>query len=192
MNDSLMRFLKENDFITLNEARRLGINPMTLSRLVANEDIFRTDRGVYTHDLAWLTDPLKKYLPACTQIPEAVICGVSALSYYDLTDEEERKTWIAIPVQKKLKDPRYRVIRTRGLGYSLGIEIHKFGKRSVRIYDREKAVVDAFKYLTEETALKALKGYLKLKTKDIHKLSDYGRKLRKPLDDLVRALMAEE
>lgn len=187
-----MRFLEENDFITLKEAREMGINPMTLSRLVANEALHRTDRGVYTHDLAWLTDPLKKYLPACTQIPEAVICGISALTYYDLTDEEERQTWIAIPFQKKLKDPRFRVIRPRGLGYSLGIQTHKFGKRSVRIYDREKAVVDAFKYLAEETALKALKGYLKLKNKDIYKLSDYGKKLRKPLSDLVRVLMAEE
>lgn len=170
----------------------MGIAPMMLSRLVAREELYRTERGIYTQNLDWLADPLKKYLPVCVQIPDAVICGISALTYYDLTDEEERKIWIGLPSQKKIRGPRYRVIRLSDESYSLGITTHSFGKRVVRIYNIEKTVVDAFKYLSEEVALKALKGYVRRKDKDIHKLCDYSKRLRKPLDDLVRVLLTEE
>ena len=62
----------------------------------------------------------------------------------------------------------------------------------MRIYDIEKSVVDAFKYHTEEVALKALKRYLKMKNRNIQKLCDYARRLRKPLDEMVTALQADE
>jgi predicted transcriptional regulator of viral defense system len=187
-----MKYLATHDFIATDEAKRLGINPMMLSRLARDQELFRIERGLYTKDTAWLTDPLKKYLPICTAIPEAVVAGLSALTYYDLTDEEERQVWISLPSHKKLKNPRYRVIRPSGRNYKLGVERHSFGKREVRIYDMEKTVVDAFKYLSEEAALKVLKAYLKRPNKDVTKLCEYGRKLKKPLDDIVRVLMAEE
>ncbi len=187
-----MKFLNQNTFITLGEAKKIGINPMTLSRLTASEKLFRTEHGVYTHYLDWLTDPLKKYIAACTLYPEAVICGISALTYYNLTDAEERQIWIALPASKVIRNPRYRIIRPSGISYKLGIEKHYFGKRVVRIYNIEKTIVDAFKYSTEEIALKALKGYLKRKDKDVQKLCDYARRLKKPLDQIVTVLLAEE
>lgn len=187
----LMNFLDKNILITLKEARLLEISPMMLSRLAKSEEIHRVEHGVYTHKLDWLTDPLKKYIPACTLYPKAVICGVSALTYYDLTDEEERQIWIALPAPKIIHNPRYRVIRPSGFAYSLGVEKYFFGKREVRIYDIEKTIVDTFKYHTEEVALKALKGYLKRKNKNVQKLCDYARKLKKSLDDIVTVLMAE-
>ncbi len=190
--DKLMKFLDNNIFITVGEAKKIGINAMMLSRLVANEELFRTEHGVYARDLDWLTDPLKKYVAACTLYPKGVICGISALTYHDLTDAEERQIWIALPAPQIIHNPRYRVIRPSGLSYSLGIEKHVFGKRIVRIYDLEKSVVDAFKYCTEEVAFKALKGYLKRKDKNVQKLCDDARRIRKPLDEIVTALLAEE
>ena len=187
-----MRFLKEYTIITIAEAKKLRINPMMLSRLATNETIHRVEHGVYARQVDWLTDPLKKYIVPCVLYPEAVICGVSALTYHDLTDEEERQIWIALPAPKIIHNPRYRVIRPSGLAYSLGIEKHTFGKREVRVYDIEKSVVDAFKYHTEEVALKALKRYLKMKNRNIPKLCDYARQLRKPLDETVTALQADE
>lgn len=165
---------------------------MMLSRMAKAGEIFRIERGLYTKTTDWLTHPLKKYLPICSAKPEAIICGISALNYYELTDEEERKIWIALPSHKRIRNPRYRVIRPRNSNYKLGIERHAFGKREVRIYGIEKTVVDAFKYLTEEAALKALKAYLKRKNKDIAKLCEFGRKAKKPLDDILRVLMTEE
>lgn len=190
--EKLIKFLDIHAFITLREAKKGGINPMMLSRLVASEELFRTEHGIYTHNPDWLTDPLKKYVAACTLYPKAVICGISALTYYDLTDMEERQVWIALPAPMVIHNPRYRVVRPSGIAYSLGIEKHTFGKRKVRIYDLEKTVVDAFKYQTEEVAFKALKGYLKRKEKDIQKLCDYARRLKKPLDEIITALLSDE
>ena len=190
--EGLMKFLEEHTIITVKEAGKLGINPMMLSRLAADGTLQKVEHGVYARQVDWLTDPLKKYVIPCTLYPEAVICGVSALTYHDLTDEEERQIWIALPAPKIIHNPRYRVIRPAGLAYTLGTEKHTFGKREVRIYDIEKSVVDAFKYHTEEVALKALKRYLKMKNRNIPKLCDYARQLRKPLDETVAALQADE
>lgn len=190
--DNLLKYIDKNVFITLGEAKRLGISPMTLSRLAAKEKIYRVEHGAYAYDLDWLSDPLKKYIIVCNRYPEAVICGISALTYYDLTDAEERQIWIALPPPKTNNNPRYRVVRPTGLSYTLGIKKYVFGRHVVRIYDLEKTVVDAFKYNTEEVALKAIKSYLKRKDKNIQKLCDYGRRLKKPLDDIVTILLSDE
>lgn len=190
--NKVLKFIDKNIFITALEARKYGIGPMILSRMVAKEELFNTERGVYAKALDWLTDPLRKYLPACTLYPRAIISGISALTYYDLTDEEERKTGITIPINKVVRNPKYRTIRSQGLWYSLGIQIFAFGKRQVRIYDIEKTIVDAFKYQTEEVAYKALKGYLKRKDKHVNKLCRYAEELGKPLEDKVRFFLTEE
>lgn len=190
--DKILNYIEKNMFITLQEGRQLGVSPSMFSRMAAKEEIYRIEQGVYTNSLDWLTHPLKRFSLACTRYPKAVIGGLSALTYYDLTDAEERQTWIALPVPHTLNNPRYRVIRPRGTAYTLGIQKFTFGKRKVRIYDLEKTVVDAFKYHTAEVAYKALKGYLKRKDKNIHKLCNDARKLRKPLDNIVTALLAEE
>ena len=190
--DKIMKFLDKNTFITLSEAKKLGISAMMLSRLTEGGELYRVEHGVYAKNLDWLTDPLKKYIVACHRYPKAVICGISALTNYDLTDAEERQTWIALPSKKALNNGHYRYIRPSGMAYSLGIQKHRFGKRMVRIYDIEKTIVDAFKYHTEEIALKALKGYLKRKDKNVKKLCDYARRLKKPLDNTVAILLADE
>jgi predicted transcriptional regulator of viral defense system len=187
----LMRYLDKNEFVTLTEAKAMGINAMMLSRLTEQGDLMRPEPGIYTTELSWLTDPIKKYLVPCMLYPDAVICGISALTYHDLTDVEERQTWVALPPPQRVNNPRYRLIRPSGLAYSLGIEKHRFGKRVIRIYDLEKTVVDAFKYQHEEIAIKAIKRYLKRKDKNVKKLCDYARRLKKPLDQAVALIQAD-
>ena len=188
----LFEYIQRHHFITLTEAESLGVSRMSLGRLVAKGELHKVEKQIYSTELDWLTDPLKKYMPVCALMPDAVICGISALTYYDLTDEEERKTWIALPQKRRIRNSRCRVIRPSGLSLTIGIKKFHFGKREVRIYDQEKTIVDAFKYLTEEVAFKALKNYLKRKNKNMDKLLDYARKLKKPLDKTVKAIFAEE
>ena len=188
----VLKFIDKNLFITMAEAKKEGISPMTLSRMAAGERLYSTERGVYTSTLEWLTDPLKKYLPACTLYMDAIVSGISSLTYYDLTDAEERNIWISIPTHRVVKNPKYRTVRSQGLWHSLGVQTFKFGKRSVRIYDIEKTVIDAYKYQTEEVAYKALKAYLKRKERNLSKLHDYAKKLGKSLEDQIRFFLADE
>lgn len=190
--DTLKNYLEKNAFVTTEEARQKGISPMTLSRLCKDGELYRIEHGVYATELDWLTDGLKKHIVPCAIYPKAVVCGISALTYHNLTDEEEREVWLAVQPPQRIANPRYRLIRPTGLNYSLGVEVHKFGTRTVRIYNIEKSVVDAFKYLWEEVAYKALRRYLKRKNSDVRKLCDYGRRLKKPLDAVVSAVLADE
>ena len=191
-NSKLIKFIKENDFITLQEAMDKGVSKMALSRMVKEETLHRTATRIYSTKIDWLTDPLRKYAPACTLYPDAVVCGVSALTYYDLTDEEERKIWLAFPQSHRVVNQEYRLIYPQGPSYLLGIVRHRVGNREVRMYDLEKTIVDAFKFLPIDAAHKALKGYMKLKNKDYNKLSRYAKQMRKPLDDELTLLLSDE
>lgn len=190
--DNMLKYLEKNDFITLDEAVAKGVSKMALSRMVAKGALYRPAKRIYASNPDWLTEPLRKYAPACALYPDAIVCGVSALIHYDLTDELERKVWLAFPQSHRVVNREYRIIYPSGPSYSLGIVRHRVGGREVRIYDREKTVVDAFKFLPVDVAHKALRGYLKFKDKDLNKLSRYAKQLRKPLDDVITILLSDE
>ncbi len=192
LQQRLFNALKRVDFVTLDEATALGVNKMMLSRLVKSGELLRPARSIYATNLDWLSDPLRRYAPACTLYPGAVICGVSALLFYDLSDEYERSPWLAFPYGECIKSSDYHVTCFRAEAYAAGIESHRVGKRHVRIYDREKSVIDAFKLLPVDVAHKALRGYLKQPHRDLKKLTAYGRQLRKPIDDIVALLLSDE
>ncbi len=119
-------------------------------------------------------------------IPNGVICLISALCYYRLTDQIMREAWIAIPHRSKTpKHPLTRIVRMRNI--ELGqIEI-KMGEYTVHIFDRERCIVDAFRYLSKEIALKALQNYLKSKDykPQLKKLAEYAKLLRTDLTPYI-------
>jgi predicted transcriptional regulator of viral defense system len=190
--ERLLRFLRRSDFATLKEAQAFGVSKMTLSHLVREGVLLRPAKRIYTTKTDWLTDPLRRYAPACTLYKDAVVCGVSALTYHDLTDEEEKRVWLAFPQSHRVVNQEYRLIYPRGASYTLGVIRHAVGKREVRIYNAEKSVVDAFKYLPIDVAHKALRAYLRRKDKNLDMLTKYARQLRKPLDDILAVLLSDE
>ena len=112
-------------------------------------------------------------------IPEGIICLISALCYYDLTDQIMREIWIAISHSSyPPKRPKTRIVRMRNI--KLGkIEI-ALGEYKVYIFDRERCIVDAFRYLSKEIAIKAIQRYFQ-STKykpDPKKLGAYAKTLR--------------
>lgn len=190
----ITKFLKKNDFITLDEALGFGINKMALSRHVKQGVLYRPYRKIYTlsEQIGWLSYPERRFAVPCTLYPDTVICGISALIYYQLTDEFEPKIWLAFPQSHRVVNQEYRIIYPQGLSYSLGVQKIKVGIRTVRIYNCEKTIVDAFKFLPIDVALKALKGYIKRQDCNLEKLIQYSRQLRKPLDDIITVLIADE
>lgn len=113
------------------------------------------------------------------QIPDGIVCLITALSIYELTDEISRKFWIAIPNnQRAPKIKRTRFIRMRNT--KLGLTTLKMGKIRIRIFDQERTVLDTFRYLDKEVAIKALKRFLS-KNSDTRKLQKYAKQLRIPI-----------
>lgn len=125
---------------------------------------------------------------AAISIPNGVICLISALCYHHLTDQVMRESWIAIPHnQRAPKRPNTFVVRMRNL--ELGKTKAMLGEFHVHIFDRERCVVDAFRYLNKEIAIKALKRYLHNKDRkpNLTKLQTYARELRVNLTPYILA-----
>jgi hypothetical protein len=72
---------------------------------------------------------------------------------------------------------------------TLGQTTAQIGNYSLKIFDLERTVVDAFRYLDKEIALKTLQGYLKTTRPDIKKLMKYAKAFRVNLTPYIQAFM---
>jgi predicted transcriptional regulator of viral defense system len=82
-----------------------------------------------------------------------------------------------------------KVIRMRN--HALGKTVIDIDGVVVPIFDRERTILDAFRYLSKETALKALKVGLdqpREKRIDINKLRTYAKKMKINIDSYLLAL----
>lgn len=189
--DSLAPLLKELQF-TAAQARDIGVPSRMLSYFCDQALLERTGRGLYRKmDAETSFNPdVEGLILTVLSVPHGVICLVSALIIYDLTDEIMRQYWIAIPnKQRSPKRKHARFIRMRNL--NLGRTKMEMGGHFIPIFDKERSVLDAFRFLSEETAIKALKAYLK--TTDTHKpdlpkILKYSAELRINIDPYIQAL----
>ena len=174
------------------EARTLGIPSRMLAYYCQKGRIERVSRGLY-RVLDIPTDvglDFEELVLIASSIPHGVICLISALCYYNLTDQIMREYWIAVPNRDRSpKRPHTRIVRMRNM--TLGQTKVKIGKYSVKIFDRERTVIDAFRYLSHEVAIKALQMYLRMSggsKPDIQKLSKYATLLKVSIAHYVMAL----
>ncbi|MBS0629687.1 MAG: type IV toxin-antitoxin system AbiEi family antitoxin domain-containing protein [Verrucomicrobia bacterium] len=166
---------------TSAEAEKQGVPRHALAYLVKKGTLERIYPGAYRFsqyepevDFQWENLAL-----IASSIPDGVICLISALCYYELTDQIMREVWIAVPHESyPPKRPNTRIIRMRNI--KLGrIEV-ALGEYTVHIFDRERTIVDAFRYLSKEIAIKAIQRYFQ-STKykpEPKKLGAYAKALR--------------
>ena len=177
---------------TAVEAVEAGVPRRILAYLTQKGDLERLGRGVYrARFYEWDEDvTLEELVVAVMSVPNAIICLLSALKYYELTEEIVRHHWIAIPNSQWASTPlpHMRVVRMRNI--ELGRREIRIGPCEVAIFDRERCVVDAFRYLSQEIAIKALKAYLfdGPEKPDLHKLAKYAKALRVNLDPYIVSL----
>ncbi len=182
--------LLKRSFFNAEDAAIKGIPSYALSYFCKLGMIERVSRGLYRSvtyqgDAQW-----EDLVLTAKSIPQGVICLISALSIYGLTDQIMRQSWIAIPnYAKRPKRPHLRVVRLRNM--TLGKTKIKLGKSTVNIFNRERTVIDAFRLLSHEVAIKALKAYLSWTEgykPDLKKLQEYARLLRVEINPYVLAL----
>jgi predicted transcriptional regulator of viral defense system len=76
-------------------------------------------------------------------IPHGVVCLVSALMIYELTDEMPRENWIAVSHSTTApKRDHTRIVRMRDM--ETGKTRYTIGRETVVIFDRERTIIDAF------------------------------------------------
>lgn len=189
MNKSMQKLLSEKKVFSAATARQYGIYPALLAYYQKKGLIERVNRGFYK---ASQYDPKippqwEDLVYTALSIPDGVICLLSALALYEMTEEIPRKHWIAVSNDRMA--PRRagtRIIRLRDI--KMGQTTLKIGDLHVPIFEKERTVIDAFRYLSKEVAIKALRSYVGQKKPDFNKLYKYGKKLRMDIEAYVLSL----
>jgi len=174
------------------DARASGVSSALLAYYIKLHAIERIGRGIYRGVDAPICDDFRfeDLVLAMRKVSGGVVCLVSALTLYDLTEEMTRQHWIAIKNSTRHRaTPDIKIVRMRNLG--LGVTTIKIGHAKLPIFDRERTIVDAFRYLSLETALKALKlGTEKkgLDKIDLIKMKKYAKILRVNIEPYIMAM----
>lgn len=104
------------------QARSSGLSKYMLRKLVSEGSVERLSRGVYQiagpdegpKENVYRAATLRCGLPSC-------VCLLSALEYYNLTDQIPKKVWMFVPVSKRIRSRDIRLIRTRDPMWNRGI-----------------------------------------------------------------------
>ena len=190
--DVAIQVFIETPVFTASEARAAGIPSRMLAHFCKKGLIERVTRGIYKGseakieiDFQWEDLAL-----VVMGIPNGVICLISALCYYGLTDQIMRQFWIAIPhASKSPQRAKTRIIRMRNI--ELGKTEIQLGTARLKIFNKERTVVDSFRYLSKEIAIKALQAYLRQTGSakpDLNKLLKYAKTLRVDIHPFIMAL----
>lgn len=189
--EKVLEFLKTNNgILKYIDLKKLGINKMTVSRLVNSGILERVHRGLYI-DSNMIEDEYYTFQYKCKK---AIFSHETALFFHDLSDRVPLKFMITVPsgyYSRYLKNTRYKFSYIKEELYYLGIieVITPFGNK-VKCYDIERTICDIIRDKNKiETSLfiEALKRYSKRKTNDYGKLYRYAEKFN--ILDEVRKYM---
>ncbi len=188
----MLAILLEKPYFTSKEARSIGVHPAVLSYYVKTGRLERVGRGIY-QNVNYKNPSTFRWgdlIKAVLSIKGGIVCLTSALAIYDLTEEIPRQHWIALSHRTSAKKPRgVKIVRYRDT--QIGITEITLEGVKIPIFNRERTIVDAFRLLSRETAIKALKAAIAKGGKnriDLVKLQEYARKLRVDIHPYLMSL----
>lgn len=198
-NKAIKIFKLHGGMIRSSEAIAEGIHPRILYELRDLGVIEQLQRGLYAlTDLPDIEEP--DLVTISKIIPDGVVCLISALYFHRLTVQIPR--WIDVAVIRKYVPPKvkYPPIRIHWFSnkfYKAGIEKHNFGGAEIKIYSREKSIIDCFRLRKKvgiEIAIEALKNYLKQDNINVNLLLDFAKESRviKILEPYLQALTYDQ
>lgn len=154
--------IKRAGIARTSDFERLGVSRKQVRRLAEQGIVERVSWGLYRHPTA-VFDQWHSLAEAARRVPGGVICLLSALRFHDLTTQNPWEIWMAIE-RKAWRPPRgnppIRVVHASGAAFREGVETHRVGGASIRLYGVAKTIADCFKYRNKvglEVALEALR-----------------------------------
>ena len=180
--EEIVKYIVNNGgFASMKELKEANFHTREIMLLVKERSIEKIKPGFYRlSDYGYFKDVNVSLITVCRAEPQAVICLISALDYYEMTDFNPSEIYYAIPHSQKKKSISYPPIKTfffRERFYKPGIDIIHTKYGELKIYNKEKTICDMFRYrnkLGEDLAMQALKNYLKQKKKSIATLIKYA------------------
>lgn len=160
---------------TTRDLKRLGLLPNDLRRLLRNGEVLRIGRGVYQVTSSDL-DEENQFRGATKRIrgPSAV-CLLSALSFYNLTDEIPRKVWLMVEATRRSYQRDIRLFRSRDPRWKVGID----DADGYRITNVERTIVECLVHQKKlgDLGIEALKRAVKDKKTQLGRVMDMAKKL---------------
>lgn len=200
MEDIINYIINNSGFATMKDLKDAAFHTRKITKLVEEGVIEKVKAGVYRiSDIGFFENVNLSLIAVCKAEPKAVICLVSALDYYEMTDFNPHEIYYAIPnsrKSKKIKYPPTRVFYFRDNVYNIGIDTIKTKYGTINIFNKEKTVCDMFRYrykIGEDLALEALNNYVKMKKRSIPKLLEYAEICRvKPvMEPILKGLLSK-
>jgi len=177
---AIQRFLKRKGFIRTKEFVEAGFSRNNLSRLVRSGFLVKDSRGLYR----CADEPIPELfdlIEVTKRVPHAVICLVSALSYYGLTTQIPHGVWIALPKgawRPKSDFPMLNLTFVSGAALDFGVQEFKAGRETIRIYSPAKTIADCFKFRNKvglDVAIEALKEIWRKKMATVDELMESAK-----------------
>jgi len=145
----LIQFLKQKGgMASFSELDKAGFNKAIIKVSLANENINRLDRGLYSlsEGMSFSNPDL---IAISIKIPKGIVCLLSALSFHEATDEIPKYVDVAIPRgthESRIKYPPVRFYRFATDTWRAGVEKHEIEGHEIKIYSLAKTIVDCFKF----------------------------------------------
>lgn len=192
-------FIKNKGYARMKELKAARIHTREIAKAVEQKIIEKIKPGLYKLvDYNW--DENSGFIDICKANKKAVVCLLSAAAYYELTTFNPSQIYLAVPnnTDKFILDyPPIKLFYFSDKYYSLGIETIETKTGLFRIYNKEKTIVDLFRYskrLGEDIALESIKKYLSnRKKRNIPKLIKYAKLcgVIKKIEPIVKAMVIE-
>jgi len=157
-------FRQNRGILRTSEAIKKGIHREVLYKLRDSGKLIQISRGLFRlADLSPLGNP--DIVTVAKRVPDAVICLISALNFFEMTTHVSHEIYIA--KKRNSKVPKIDFPPVRFYWYPIetfaeGIEEYVIDEFKVKIYCRERTVMDCFKYRNKiglDIAIEALKLY---------------------------------
>jgi len=168
-HDQLIAFIKNNSgFAKSADLIKAGFYKAVIYSAVRAGLVNRVRHGVY--GLAGVPDVSHPDLvTASVVIPKGVICLITALSFYEVTDEIPRQIDVAVPAGSKNRaavDLPIKLYYFSRETWQSGVEERDIDGQKIRIYSLAKTLADCFKFRNQigvDIARSALKSALEQK-----------------------------
>lgn len=148
-SEKIVKYFKRyNGIARFSSMRKAGIHPDSIKKAESEGVIEKIGRGLYK----LTTDNIEShsdYLLATLQTSKGIICLISALYFYRVTDEIPRVVDIAIPTgarANKIEYPPVQFYRFSQPTWNTGVETHEIEGHKIQIYSLAKTLADCFKF----------------------------------------------
>ena len=158
--DQALKLLRVKGIVRLSEFRDAGITGATVGRMVHAGTVNRLARGLYQLPDAML-DANHSLAEAAKRVPRGVVCLVSALAYYELTDQLPRAVWMAIGTKDWMPKEGRPVMRVVRFTYALltdDVQTVYIENVPVKVFGVAKTIADCFRHRRSVGQTVALEG----------------------------------